>query len=515
MANDYYEVTRAPQPRQRGRAEVISAEMQAIERGFGRLPSKDVLAGSAHLLAAETSASAADAYVLESDYPFGALVTGTTVQFFVTNTNTGPSTADVDGTGEKDIKRIDGTALTERELVAGWPAELVYNGTHWRLKNSAKAVTVGLSLTSALAPQNFQRNVAIADLTLPAATGGTAPYTYAATGLPAGLSFAAATRVLSGTPTTIGASNVTYTVTDANSASAPFQFQIRVVAALIMLPDPQDRTLTVGQSYTFTMATATGGTAPYTYSVEDLPEGLLFDAETREVSGTPDPEEVGIRTVTLFVSDSGTPGQTSSQQFDLTIRSAAALSLQEIADREFAPGSAITPFTIPTAHGGVPDYTYIVTGLGEGLTFDTASLEISGTPSTTGERTVTVRVEDAAEANVERQFSITISPAGARYIAVSDDRSISATDLEGGNSYGAQEQELTLPGWTGSMYIAIAQPADNDDLTSISLGGLGNSISDFEKQSYTRTIGSLVYEIWVSLEVQGDVIAGEVIEVRP
>jgi subtilisin-like proprotein convertase family protein len=49
------------------------------------------------------------------------------------------------------------------------------------------------------------------------ASGGTTPYSWAATGLPAGLSINASTGLISGTPTTAGTSSVTATVTDSAS----------------------------------------------------------------------------------------------------------------------------------------------------------------------------------------------------------------------------------------------------------------------------------------------------------
>ena len=65
---------------------------------------------------------------------------------------------------------------------------------------------------------------------MPVATGGTAPYAYRLTpGLPAGLSFNAGTRLLSGTPTTLTPRNTyTYTATDARGASAALTFAITV-----------------------------------------------------------------------------------------------------------------------------------------------------------------------------------------------------------------------------------------------------------------------------------------------
>ena len=494
MANDFYEVVRGPRERERARADVIRTELRGIEVGFERLPTKNELAGAVHLLAVEAAVSAADVYVLTSGYPITKLVEGITVRFFVKNTNTGTCTVNVDATGVKDLKNIDGTVLAGREFVAGWLAEIVYNGTEFRLMNSAKSVTVGIALSSALAPQNYQRNVEIAELVLPTATGGTAPYSYAATGLPAGLAFALRTRVLSGTPTALSTSTVSYTVTDANANVFVFQFQIRVVSAVLTLPDPADRTLTVGQSYTFTLAPATGGTAPYTYSVEDLPAGLTFDGEAREVAGSPQATEIGVNPVEYVVADSGVPRQTETNSFDLTVRSAAALSLSAIADRNFVPDSEIAPFSIPSAHGGVPPYNYIVTGLNEGFSFDEKTREIRGTPSITGERVVTVRVEDSDATIVEQQFSMTIQPHGARYIAVSEDGTTTATEILTGNSYSVDAQSLKLPSWIGNRYLIIAQPADQVDLTSISLGGLGNSLSDFTKQGYTRTINGVEHE---------------------
>ena len=63
----------------------------------------------------------------------------------------------------------------------------------------------------------YTQNTAIAARTLPAATGGDGALSYSIGTLPAGLSFDAGTRGLSGTPTTEqAAADVTYTVTDAD-----------------------------------------------------------------------------------------------------------------------------------------------------------------------------------------------------------------------------------------------------------------------------------------------------------
>jgi len=58
-------------------------------------------------------------------------------------------------------------------------------------------------------------------------TGGTAPYSYSATGLPAGVTLAA-NGTLSGTPTTAGSYTVTVTTTDANGATGTATYTLAV-----------------------------------------------------------------------------------------------------------------------------------------------------------------------------------------------------------------------------------------------------------------------------------------------
>ena len=83
---------------------------------------------------------------------------------------------------------------------------------------------------ASIANQTYTVDVAIADLVLPEASSGDGDLTYSVSTLPAGLEFDAATRTLGGTPTaaTDGAVEVTYTVTDDNSATATLTFIITV-----------------------------------------------------------------------------------------------------------------------------------------------------------------------------------------------------------------------------------------------------------------------------------------------
>ncbi len=77
-------------------------------------------------------------------------------------------------------------------------------------------------------PGNQSTFVYDSDAVQMAATGGTAPYTWSATGLPTGLSINSSTGLISGTVTRIATSTVTVTAVDAASRSASTQFSWNV-----------------------------------------------------------------------------------------------------------------------------------------------------------------------------------------------------------------------------------------------------------------------------------------------
>ena len=122
------------------------------------------------------------------------------------------------------------------------------------------------------------------------ASGGTAPYNYAATAgsLPGGLSLNATTGAISGTPTTLGTFPFTITATDANGCAGSRDYTVNVSCPVISispatLPDGQ-----LGVTYNEALS-ASGGTAPYTYTVTSggFPPGLTLDPSTGIISGTP------------------------------------------------------------------------------------------------------------------------------------------------------------------------------------------------------------------------------------
>lgn len=146
-------------------------------------------------------------------------------------------------------------------------------------------------------------------------TGGHSPYTYALqTGaLPTGITLNASTGELSGSSTSVGSYAGTFRVTDAGGRTADTAaFAFDVTAALSISKSFADSTENASYSGS---ATASGGTAPYTYSVLSgaLPTGLSLNASTGAVTGTP--TTPGTFTFVIRVTDNAaaTADTTSTQ----------------------------------------------------------------------------------------------------------------------------------------------------------------------------------------------------------
>ena len=273
-----------------------------------------------------------------------------------------------------------------------------------------------------IAPQTFIVGTPV-NLTLPSATGGTVPYTYTLSSIPAGLQFDTATRVLSGTPTTAGTTTATYTATDAANVSASLTFTITVRDKPTFNPSViADQTFTVGTSVSLTLPIATGGTAPYTYTLAPLPGGLSFNATERELSGTP--TTAGTTATTYTATD--TASVSTSLTFTITVRDKPTFNPSVIADQTFTVGEAVN-LILPVATGGTPPYTYTLAPLPGGLSFNATERELSGTPTTAERISVTYTATDAV--NVSASLTFTIEVTEGVILDVNGDGQVTVLDL--------------------------------------------------------------------------------------
>ncbi|MEU6235415.1 M4 family metallopeptidase [Kitasatospora sp. NPDC047058] len=114
------------------------------------------------------------------------------------------------------------TEKAATDLYGAGSAELTAVGTAWAGVNVGTVPNPGGVAVTNPGNQTTKVNTAV-NLAIKA-SGGTAPLSYSATGLPAGLSINASTGVITGTPTTVGTSNVTVTAKDAANKTGTTSF---------------------------------------------------------------------------------------------------------------------------------------------------------------------------------------------------------------------------------------------------------------------------------------------------
>jgi|GEM_PF-710047 len=242
------------------------------------------------------------------------------------------------------------------------------------------------------------------------ATGGTSPYscTITAGALPAGLTLTGCT--VSGTPTISGTANLTVKVTDAGSpaqtTSGPVTLTVQPAPLSLTTTSLPDGT--VGVVYSGTIA-AIGGTSPYTCAVTggSMPAGLALNSNCT-VTGTP--TTYGTSSITVTVTDSATPAQTTSGPVTLLINPAPlVLTLTSL------PNATVgTLYSAPLGvSGGRAPYDCTITAgaLPAGLTL--TGCTVTGTPTTAGTANLTVKVTDASSpvATISGPVSLTVQPA--------------------------------------------------------------------------------------------------------
>jgi hypothetical protein len=247
------------------------------------------------------------------------------------------------------------------------------------------------------------------------AAGGVLPYRWSmqvdpgATMTP-GLSLNSAGR-LSGTPTRSGSASFTVYLTSTTedgdqtiARSCSITIDPPVVSILSQCPLPA---ATTGQAYSQSLQ-ATGGTAPWSWSVSDrlaLPPGLALSS-AGTLSGVP--TTPGTYTFNVSASSSPNDGaQPATRSCSVTVRP-AALELSSLCE---LPGATLgVPYSRDlTVAGGTAPYRW--TALGElpaGLLLSTTG-RLAGTPESTGTTSFMTRVTDGGGRQSTQSCTLIVS----------------------------------------------------------------------------------------------------------
>ena len=223
------------------------------------------------------------------------------------------------------------------------------------------------------------------------ATGGTPGYTWAQSGgqMPKGMSLSPAGNLI-GTPTTVQSWVIGVQATDSKGAIVVGSVSINTQPAPLVIssasPFPAGQ---VGVDYPSQILTASGGTAPYTFSVTGtLPNGLSLVGG--QIGGTPvAPGNGGFN---LVVTDSAAPPSTASLPVTLTIGPNTPNLVLSSAAASFAVTTGTTaappPITVAAASSVVTDV----------LTYTSATsvpwLTVGGSTNTPG--SITIGLNNAA-----------------------------------------------------------------------------------------------------------------------
>ena len=160
---------------------------------------------------------------------------------------------------------------------------------------------------------------------------------------------------------------------------------------------------TLGVAYVQTFQ-ATGGNPPYTWKVASGDTGgLTLGAATGDLTGTP--QATGTFNFTIQVTDQS--GATASQAFSLVV-SQPTLTITAAGSLPAATAGVSYSQKVPVvASGGTAPYTWsVIAGAVPGLSLDSASLTLSGTPSTPGSFNFTIQATDAANLTATRSLPV-------------------------------------------------------------------------------------------------------------
>ena len=279
------------------------------------------------------------------------------------------------------------------------------------------SVTAGASITPT--PQTLN---AVAGITITPTAGftannfSTAPtYSITVGNLPAGLSMASDTGVITGSTIVVGSTSITVSATDGTyTATGTINITVTDPGVASITPTPQTLNAVAGTTITPTA----GFTANYFFSAPlftitsgTLPAGLAIASDTGVISGST--TVVGSTSVTVSATD-GT--KTATATVNIVVSPALVASITPITSSaqtvNAVVGSLITPtsaFTETNLSGAVT-YSLVSGTWPDGLSLNSSTGVVSGTPTATQASTsYTIRATDSLGATADATVNITIS----------------------------------------------------------------------------------------------------------
>jgi Putative Ig domain len=244
---------------------------------------------------------------------------------------------------------------------------------------------------------------------LPVTRNGQAPFTYSvfSGSLPPGIELVnTSTGYLSGFPTTVGSFTFTLRCTDDDGLIADRSVTIEVEKLPLEVSGTYADTGTVGEDY-FQNPTFSHGLPPYAFTVHagSLPSGLTLDAESGFIAGLPLVEGVQGGFTIRCTDDDG-------DHVDVVVASFTTDKQPLAVEGEYPDGVKDEPYGGSVFfHAGQPPYvvTLLSGTLPPGLSIEPDFGDITGTPTTVGTYSFTVRCTDDDGNDLDLPDSIEIT----------------------------------------------------------------------------------------------------------
>ncbi|CAN0409753.1 unnamed protein product, partial [Phaeothamnion confervicola] len=289
--------------------------------------------------------------------------------------------------------------------------------------------------------------------------------------LPTGLSLDTNTGDITGTPTAGGSYTFTIRALDSVNNTGTRSYTVNIgTASLTVNPSSlPNATVSIAYSQSLSASGATGAVT-FTRTAGTLPTGLSLSSGG-VISGTP--TAAGSFSFTVQATD--TLFNTGTRAYTVTVN----LAPLTITPTSLPAGTVGTSYSQSvTASGGTGPYAYstLSGSLPAGLTLNTLSGLISGTPTTGGTSNFTIGATDSVGTVGSQAYSLTIGTASL---------TLSPTTLPNGTQSTAYSQTVTASGGNGSYTYSLSSGSLPAGLSLSSGGVISGTPSGSGSSSFT------------------------------
>ena len=277
-----------------------------------------------------------------------------------------------------------------------------------------------------------------------------APAAYGASNLPPGLNFNAGTGRITGTPTVAGTYTIPISVSNINgTVSTTLTITINAGGTIPLLLSDAVAQATLGQTFYYVIQTQP---IDASCSVGALPAGFQYVAAAKYIYATPtvagtftvpitttNSSGTSTATLTIVVPNVAVPGATAPPVLSLLL------------EKVFYAGLTIPTYTLSALNGAT---SYSASGLPPGLSLDSSTGALTGTPTTTGTYSVHLSATNAGGTGTA-VWTLIIKPLSVLQLIFTPPV-VAEVDLTVGQS---QEFNFVATAYDGASSVAVPMTA--------------------------------------------------------